>query len=322
LAGLIVGLAYALSPTRTLTVPRLPVVLAQAVIGVAAGSYVHRAAVENMADHWFPVLLGTITTIAASALAGIALMRVTGLDATTALFGVAAGGASGLTATSGAFGADDRLVGMMQYLRVLLVLGTIPLVAGLIFGVSGGDGELVSNDEGFAQATTFLVLCVVCGLALKRIARLPATGAIIGPMLVAAALTVILESNSTPPGWIQSIALATIGLLVGLRFTSATWRISVRILPAVVCSTVGLVVVCGLVGILIAPLAHASRLDGYLATSPGGLPAALGLVANEDADASFVISTQVLRVFLILLVAPLASRLVMRVDRNEPSASG
>ena len=114
------------------------------------------------------------------------------------------------------------------------------------------------------------------------------------------------------PRALQSVALAGIGLSVGLRFTAQTLRDAGRILPAVVGAIVFMIVVCGVAGALLAPVAHVSQLAGYLATSPGGLSVAVGIAVSTDTDGPFVVSLQVVRLFLLLLAAPLLARALTR----------
>ena len=56
----------------------------------------------------------------------------------------------------------------------------------------------------------------------------------------------------------------------------------------------------------------ASALDGYLATTPGGLYAVLATATGSGADATFVLAVQVLRLFVMLLTAPLVARVLRR----------
>jgi uncharacterized membrane protein AbrB (regulator of aidB expression) len=54
----------------------------------------------------------------------------------------------------------------------------------------------------------------------------------------------------------------------------------------------------------------AGELDAYLATTPGGLYAVLATATSSGADATFVLAVQVLRVFVMLLIAPLLARIL------------
>jgi Transition state regulatory protein AbrB len=53
-------------------------------------------------------------------------------------------------------------------------------------------------------------------------------------------------------------------------------------------------------------------LDGYLATTPGGLYVVLATAVSGSANAGFVLSVQLLRTFLMLLAAPPLVRLLVR----------
>ena len=64
-----------------------------------------------------------------------------------------------------------------------------------------------------------------------------------------------------------------------------------------------------------------SALDGYLATTPGGLYAVLATATDIGADATFVLAVQVLRLFAMLLSAPLVARVLRKTaDCTAPRA--
>lgn len=57
-----------------------------------------------------------------------------------------------------------------------------------------------------------------------------------------------------------------------------------------------------------APAAGVSTLTAYLATTPGGLYAVLAVAVGSGADTTFVLAVQVLRLFVMLLAAPVLAR--------------
>jgi len=112
------------------------------------------------------------------------------------------------------------------------------------------------------------------------------------------------------------VAFAVIGVQVGLRFTARSVREAGRVLPAALVAIGVLIGACSLLGLALAPLAHVSRLDAYLATTPGGLYAVLATAVGAGANTTFVLSVQVLRLLIMLLAAPtLARRLAGRRGR-------
>src|SRR4029079_19216704 len=72
--------------------------------------------------------------------AAAVLPRTTPRAPPTALLGMIAGGASGIVGMSGELGADDRLVALMQYLRVLVVGLLTPIGIVVLFGSPHGGG--------------------------------------------------------------------------------------------------------------------------------------------------------------------------------------
>ncbi len=292
--------------------PAPAVTVSQAVIGVTVGSYVKVSTLATVATNWLPVAGVCLSTLAMSVLAGLLLGRRSDIDRATASFCMIAGGASGLTAISRQLGADERLVAVVQYLRVLLVVVITPLAARTLFAA----GALPREHQG-APATygapasfAFLLCCTAAGLALVRFFRLPA-GSLLGPMLISATATLAgVSYGGTLPAVAQNLALAVIGAQIGLRFSSSTLRIAGRILPTATV-LIGIVMAgCAALGALLASATGASALDGYLATTPGGLYVVLATSTSTYADTTFVVSVQVLRLIMMLLLAPLLARLL------------
>jgi uncharacterized membrane protein AbrB (regulator of aidB expression) len=56
----------------------------------------------------------------------------------------------------------------------------------------------------------------------------------------------------------------------------------------------------------------ATLLDAYLATTPGGLYAVLAAAFGSGADTTFVLAVQTLRVLVMVLLAPVVVRLLVR----------
>ena len=121
-------------------VPRHATTLAQAVIGVVIGVLAQPSALTGLAADWLPVLLITIGTLAVSMAAGVLLGLHRGVTPLTGMLALTAGGASGLVAVSRDLGGDDRVVAVVQYLRVGIVTASMPLVAALGYGATAGAG--------------------------------------------------------------------------------------------------------------------------------------------------------------------------------------
>lgn len=290
---------------------------------MALGAYMQSASLEALADDWLPVALVSLATLVVSLASGVLLARTTEVDEPTGALGMIAGGASGIVGMADELGADDRLVAFMQYLRVLVVVVLTPLVVLVAFPGGGGAGGPHGTTDlpGLGPAVGWLATPVIAvvGVAAGRLLRVPA-GTLLGPLILSAALTVAGDDLATPE-LLQELAFALIGLQVGLRFTPDTLRSAGRLLVPVLAGIFGLIAISFGLAVLLAATTSASLLDAYLATTPGGLYAVLAAAVGANADTTFIVAIQSLRVLVMVLLAPAAVRLVLS-SREKRTATG
>jgi len=315
-AALVVGIGFALSGHSPGAVPRWAMTAAQAVLGVVIGALVQSSTLGAMGRVWLPVLGVNVATLALSVIGGLLLGLHHYVDPLTGSLALTAGGASGLTAISRELGADERVVAVVQYLRVVLVIALMPVVTALVFRpASTGGAHAGSSGAAWYLDLAFLAVCCVVGVPVGRLLRLPA-GALLGPLLVAAALTLAGWSmHASAPGALAVLAYAVIGLQAGLRFTRDSVRVIARILPLAIALILVVLAACAALGVLLAHLAGVTLLEGYLATTPGGLYAVLATAQDSGIAVTFILAVQVVRVLLMLLLAPVLARTLTRLRR-------
>jgi len=312
---LLAAAALALRGAPASPPPAALVTGSQAVIGVTVGAYVNVSTLATVASNWLPVAGVCFTTLVMSVLAGLLLGRRSDIDRATASFCMIAGGASGLTAISRQLGADERLVAVVQYLRVLLVVVITPLAARILFaaGDRPAEGRGAHVTYGSGASLAFLLGCAAAGLILMRLVRLvrlPA-GSLLGPMLISAGVTLAgVGYGGTLRALAQDLAFAVIGAQIGLRFSRSSLRVAGRVLPAAAVLIVVVMAGCAALGALLASVTGTTALDGYLATTPGGLYVVLATSTSSHADTTFVVSVQVLRLVMMLLLAPVLARVL------------
>ena len=307
-AALLIGLARALVVAQPLELPRKVFVAAQAVTGVTLGTYLQRSSLHVLADDWLAVALVSLATLGISLAAGGILARLTILDRPTAALGMIAGGASGIVGISDDLGGDDRLVAFMQYLRVFVVVLVTPALVGVIFpGAHAGSAPTTGPLLGTATAWLLTIGIAIAGQAVPLPAR-----SLMGPMLIAGALTLGGVTDFTPPPLLRETAFGVIGLYIGLRFTAQTLRAVGRLLVPVAVSIVALLVACFGLAIVLDATTSVSLEDAYLATTPGGLYAVLAVAFGAGANTTFIVAVQSLRVLVMVVLAPLAVRRALR----------
>jgi membrane AbrB-like protein len=204
----------------------------------------------------------------------------------------------------------------MQYLRVLVVVLLTPVLIATFGG--GGAGSAGPHERTYGDAQDWLLTAVIAsGAAVAaRRAHVPA-GSLLGPMLVAGAVTLAGTEFAVPPA-VRELAFALIGLQVGLRFTLETVREVGRLMVPVLLSILGLMAACFVLALLLDAVTSVDLLDAYLATTPGGLYAVLAVGFGAGANTTFVLAVQTLRVLVMVLVAPLVVRRLV----GPPAAAG
>ncbi|MHA6782939.1 AbrB family transcriptional regulator [Pseudonocardia saturnea] len=313
-AGLLVATVLALAGRMPERVPAAASTAALAVIGVVIGVLAQPGTLGAVAQEWPAVLVVVVGTLAVSMGAGLLLGVRRDVTPLTGMLALTAGGASGLVAVSRELGGDERLVAVVQYLRVGIVTATMPVVAALAFGATAGGGPGPQSPAGAAWPVDvgFLVVCTAAGLGIARLTRIPA-GGLLGPMVVALGLSLSGWSfGASPPTLLVEIAYAVIGWQAGGRFTRPALRTAVGSLPLATALIAAVIALCAGLGLLLSRLTGVTPLEGYLATTPGGVYAVLATAISAGGDVTFVVAVQVLRVIVMLLVAPLLARLVGR----------
>jgi uncharacterized protein len=307
-ASLLAGMAHALTSPTAIQVPTTLYRLAQGAIGVVIGAVVTLPALERIGHEVLPIGLVLVATLLLSVLAGRLLALRSDVSPVTGVFSLIAGGASGVVAVARDLGADERVVTVVQYLRVLVVLLAMPLVTALVFHPSHGHGQLASADAGWGRDLLFVAVSLSVGLLLARLVRFP-TASLLGPLAVAVVLALGgWLGHVRVPAPVQWVAFALIGVQVGLRFTRASLASIARMLPAVLALTIGMVAATAAVGALLAWWTPVDGLTAYLATTPGGLFAVLSTAADAGSDVTYVLAVQLCRLLVILALTPLLAR--------------
>jgi len=318
-AALVVGIALALASLAPSRVPRPAGVAAQGVLGVYIGTMVDEDAFGALGSDWPIVVAIAVATLLLSIAAGALLGLRRDVTPLTGSLALVAGGASGLVAIARELGGDDRVVSVVQYLRVALVTAAMPVVVTLIYHAdkTHDAGPVTQTDSApWYLSVSMLIVLVVVGAAGGRLVRLPGAG-LLGPL----ALTVALELTGmsfglSVPMVLVQIGYALIGWQAGLAFTRESLRAIGRMLPAAIALIVTLGVATAGLGVVLAHFTGLTQLEGYLATTPGGVYAILATAVETGSNVTFIIAAQVLRILLMLFAAPFLARGAIWVDRR------
>lgn len=306
--SLVGGMAHALTSTTEIKVPPSAFRLGQALIGATIGTLVSLAALRRIGDDIVPIVAITAGTVVISLVAGRVLALRRDVSRVTGAFALIAGGASGVVAIARDLGADDRVVTVVQYLRVLVVLVSLPLVTAVVFHPDSGLGTVERSSGALPTDLVYVAATVGLGLLVARFTPIT-TATLLGPLAVGAGLAASgWLGDVAVPDPVQWLAYGLIGVQVGLRFTRASLAAITKMLPVVTAIIVAMIGLTGLMGAALAWLTPVDGLTAYLATTPGGLFAVLATAADSGSDVTYVISVQLFRLIVILMIVPLLAR--------------
>ena len=278
-----------------------------AIIGVLLGASFTPEIVEK-AGEW-PLTIGCLV-LYLGFLIGILFLyfhRIVGLDAPTAYFSATPGGLSEMVITGAAMGADDRTIALIHTARVLLVVLAVPLWFRYTTGVTTTPSA-IGPSIGAIGLTDIAVLttCAIAGAAAGRLIRLPAYR-LSGPLLASAFVHVTGINESAPPWELVAAAQVVVGSAIGARFTGVPVRRVLGLTAVALVSTALMLATTVAFALVLAPATGLDWRPIVLAYAPGGL-AEMSLIAlSLGIETAFVATHHVIRIGLIVVVAPLVS---------------
>ena len=290
------------------------------ILGVLLGGAFNPAVVAQVGA-WLASLAALAPYVMiATALGLLYLRRVGGYDAATAFFTATPGGLSEMTVVGGAWGGDESAIALSHGLRVMLVVITVPVWFRLTHGdpaaLAGARSTLPGPALSALSVTEWSLLAgCALGAPLARLARIPAYF-LVGPMLLSALVHGLGVSAVQPPGALVAAAQVVVGTAVGCRFTG----VGVRTLGRSAVLAIGLTtLLLGLTLTLALTLHHATGLDLgalILAFTPGGLTEMSLIALSLGLDVAFVSTHHILRIMMIVALAPLAFALWVRLGKR------
>ncbi len=284
------------------------------IIGVMLGSGV-TAQVLGMLGLWaitlalMPVFLGIAAFLSYSV-----YRRLGGYDPVTAFYAAMPGGINEMLLLGAAAGGDERRIALAHAARVLLIIVFVALFFGAFLGVTTG-GQGVAKWVGLQDITpsdyAILSLCAVLGVFLGKMLRLPAAP-VFGPMILSGVAHVAAWVTVPPPTLFVIGAQITIGTIIGTRFVGATFAevrrdVGLSAVASFLMLIVAVIFAEGIVLLTAIPLAQA-----FLAFSPGGLTEMSLLTLALDQDVAYVSVMHIVRITLVIAIAPFVFSLFNR----------
>ncbi len=239
-------------------------------------------------------------------------IRFAGYDEVTAYFAAAPGGLSEMILAGSAFGGDEARISLAHGARILVAVFVLSFGYRWLGGYTPTSANAAANLDPISYSDfLWLAGAGVAGFFGARLLRMPAY-ALVGPMIASAGLHVAGITASRPPAELVAIAQIVVGSMIGARFAGLPLRLVLRGIVLATGATGILLLVAVGFGLAVDATAKMPFSSALLAFSPGGL-AEMSLIALAlGVDAAYVSSHHVVRIFMIVVAAPLAFRLLRR----------
>ena len=287
-----------------------------AVIGVLLGSRFTPDIIAE-ASAWTGTVAILMVYVIAVALVVVPFYRFAGrFDWVTAYFAGMPGGLTEMIEIGEASGAKPAPIILAHSLRIGVTIAAIAcwcrIVEGHAVGASMGAAEvpLTWLDAGLLLASAII------GSWIGQKLRFPAP-TFLGPLLISGLLHLAGLTESAPPSLLVNTAQVLLGTVLGCRFQGISAR---TVAPAAALAIGATVLTLGIAlgaGSAMAHFAGIAPDQALLALAPGGLTE-MGLIALAiHADVAFVALHHVVRILFVIVLAPLAFRLIM-ARRSDP----
>lgn len=316
-AAIIVSAAMALTTGEELPINREFYAFARGFIGILAALPITGIALGTLTGFVVPGLVVALVTIMVGVVGGVLLHRAqpAAVSQETGILSMLPGGASMMPMLADELGADYRYVALTQYLRLLAVSITLPVVAGLLTSPNHASSQDATHSTWWLVLVGVLVAAF--GEKLGKLIRLP-VATVLGPMLLTVGISLLLPDDLTmqPPEIFRVMAFLSIGWVCGGGLSVPALKSFSKQLPATILFIVAVIGICAATAWPLTLWLDITYFEAYLATSPGALETVLAL-SSEGGAGPAVVALQIIRLVLVLAVAGYLPQLIRLFQRRR-----
>lgn len=275
-------------------------------LGVAIGATVTPTMLAALPSYGLTLAMVPVFVLVIGAI-GYPFFRRLGFDHPTAFYSAMPGGLQDMLVFGAEAGGDVRAMSLIHATRVLVIVTAAPVILHLAWGADLTLPPGIPFSEVPLHEIALMALAGLLGW--KGGERIGLFGAsILGPLILTAALSLAGIIHSRPPAEVIMASQFFIGISVGAKYAGITWRelrvdVGAGIAFALMLAAISLAVFA-----LVSLLSDAPPLDLLLAFLPGGQAEMAVIAIVAGADVAFVVAHHLLRIFVVILLAPLVAR--------------
>ncbi len=306
LGPLLVGIVYACIQDNPEPLPSGFIKVGKAIIGLYSASRFSPDTLMLATTYSIPIIFCILVTGALSMGNGYLLWKWGGVNRLESFLGSIPGSAATLAVMSEDFGAEPIIVTVLQYIRMVIVVLTIPTTLTLIFPSHTAEPIMTAaSTVSDSTVPIFLNLpvlagCCILGILLGQWLKLPTTG-FLGAFLLGLLLFWGFPGLFFIPHWLWVIGLMLVGLSIGWRFNFQEVRKLWKAILMEVVLVILLMLSCLAIGYEFHLITQIDLITAILGFTPGGIEAMIATANDLGGDTGMVLAIQITRQMLILL---------------------
>lgn len=312
IGSLLFAMFYRLFVSKVTMPPRL-FDFALALIGVNIGLTMNLNMVPLIAGYSIPLFICLILMLAGAWLLSKILTKWSTMDSKTALFCCMPGGASVMMALSEQYKADQPIVAAFQSARVILLVSSMPIFAGLIAHSSHKTATVNTTQSQLFQpiihhlsqpvAYLLLVIMILGAVYLSTRVKI-AAGSFLYAMLIGLLINQFLVQIPPLPDTIVGLGQVILGVIIGVRFDREAFTRLKQMGLLSLGVLLMYIVLSFVISLLFYFMTSLDIVTSLLSMVPGGAPQMASTAAILHLNASIVASLQLVRLLIIFLLIP------------------
>jgi membrane AbrB-like protein len=277
-------------------------------LGVAVGATFTWPIVVSMTGMWPTLLLIPLMVVSIGLIGVPYFQRFWGYDFATSYYSTMPGGLQDMLVFGEEAGGNVRALSLIHATRVMVIVVALPFILQHVWSAD------LTTPPGAPAAdlpVSQLIIMAICAIAGWRIAKWVGMfgASILGPMILTALASVTGVLEHRPPAEVIWMAQYFIGMTVGVKYSGVTMGEVRRDLAAGLGFCLILIVLTFIFAEIVLILDLAPPMETLLAFAPGGQAELAILALIVGADMAFVIAHHVLRIFIVILGAPMFAKL-------------
>jgi len=276
-------------------------------LGVAIGASITPEFVQDLPKYGPTLALIPAFIVTIGAVGYLFFRRIMGFDHATSFYSAMPGGLQDMLVFGEEAGGDVRAMSLIHATRVLVIVSAAPFILTLFYDLDLTAAPGVHASE--LPLSQLIILCIAAVAGWKLAERVGLFGAsILGPMFLTAALSLTGIVQVRPPAEMIWAAQFFIGLSVGANYSGITGR-ELRVdVGAGLAYSFMLAILSVAIIELVVLISPADNLDLILSFLPGGQAEMVIIALVAGADIAFVVAHHLLRVVLVIMLAPVFAR--------------